>query len=103
MSVIHFDPPIAKSTPSDTAPVKAAQAVWAALNDATAPSSNYPVSTPFRVLALRVALNAGGSDDLTKNWQWHLGLWTNDDREWFDRNMELVATIKAKYPNTILR
>jgi len=102
MSVVHFDPPPAIMAPSDTAPVKAAQKVWTAMDDAIAFSSDYSFWTPYRVLAYRSALDSGVSSDSVKNWQWNLNLWTEDDRLWFDRNMQLAHTMQTKYPHMMV-
>lgn len=93
-------PPPPVLTPAQTATLRAARLLWDSLDAAQADSVSAPWQTSYRVLAYRAATASQASPHLQENWRWHLRLWTEGDRLWFDRNVALVASMKNVPPPT---
>lgn len=70
---------------SDSSPVEAARALWAALDAryAGAPA----LQLPYRMQAYRAALAGGADATLLANWRWNLHLWTPEDRAAWEKVM----------------
>jgi hypothetical protein len=70
---------------SESSPLRAARALWAALDANYAATVN--MQLPYRMLAYRAAAAAGAEPDLLENWRWNLHLWTPQDRIKWDNTM----------------
>lgn len=67
--------------------VKAAKALWTALDNAYDKADGVALERPYRLLAYRAALQGGASEMLLTNWRWKLSLWTPKDKAQFDDTM----------------
>ncbi len=80
------------------ATLHSARLLWDTLNIAQNAAESASWQSSYRLLAYRAALVSGASDRLQENWRWRLHFWTEDDRLWFQRNMELAVAMKKAGP-----
>ena len=93
-----YDPAALTATAPGYATVKAAQALWSALDGATSLYNGASYVGPGRVLAYRAARAADGPSLLLANWRWALHLWPPVERATFDATM--AQAWKAQHPDT---
>lgn len=88
----HFDPPQPPpALATDPSRLRAARALWSALDEHRAGSVN--MQLPYRTLAHRAALADHAAPELLANWRWELHLWTDEDQKEWEQ-----VTAKAKKP-----
>jgi len=95
----RYDPPTSAKLPL-TPNVELAKRLWGN------PSSQHPYRidaknfTADRVLAYRAAVAAHAPQALLDNWHWNLRLWSESDRQQFDKVMaDAFQALLAKYPD----
>ncbi len=104
MNAVHYmPPPIDSIFASKSLETQAAKALWAVSDKTSGKLGAINLSAEFRFLTLRTVVGNHEPDSLMNNWQWYLNIWTPIDRDWFNRNMELVQIMNKKYPSLILR
>ena len=72
------------------ATLSAAHDLWAALDAAFDRPGVAGLQTPLRVWAYRAAASDKAPDDLLAAWRWQARIWTDGDREAFDKAMKLA-------------
>jgi RNA polymerase sigma factor (sigma-70 family) len=95
MNGISCNPPQpAPGRANDSAQLRSARALWAALDAkyAAAPA----LQMPYRMQAFRAALAADADRDLLANWRWNLHLWTPQDRAQWEK---LMAEARKRLPS----
>jgi hypothetical protein len=96
----HYDPPQAGTAlQGESGRLRAARALWAALDSRYASSVN--MQLPSRILAYRAAIVDRASAGLLADWRWHLHLWTPADVADWDRVMARARkALPATHPST---
>lgn len=80
----HFDPPqVGPALPTDSTRLRAARALWAALDAKLA--TTVPLQLHYRTLAYRVATEEKADSSLLANWRWNLHLWNMEDMAQWDK------------------
>ncbi len=89
-------PPTASQLPV----LRASRSLWDTLDAAQEDADFASLQTSYRLLSYRAAIASAGSEHLQENWRWHLHIWTEGDRLWFQRKMASATSMKSVTPAT---
>jgi hypothetical protein len=100
MGDVAYDPPGAAASndtdKNDPNPLRSSRALWQALDTTYTWGNGAGLQYPYRIMAYRAALAAGGPPALLANWRWKLALWSTEERAKFGQVMAQAWQAQAK-------